>query len=178
MLRLLIVIFFLSEISEVLSNSPFFLYSRSMIFLNLFLFISCCYLSFWRQILENFHIIFLIIRFYIFNFELIYSVKQPLDIVRQPSGVISITTTTTTTSSITQPLGHSHSLNDENAAPNPVHVELPAVVIFSFLMFYFFISVFLCILCLIRLKNICFRMLVLLYENFFPPFFSLINFIS
>ncbi|VDN50410.1 unnamed protein product [Dracunculus medinensis] len=61
------------------------------------------------------------------NFTPNSSVKQPLDIVRQPSGVISITTTTTTTSSITQPLGHSHSLNDENAAPNPVHVELPAV---------------------------------------------------
>uniref|UniRef100_F1KUZ1 CCR4-NOT transcription complex subunit 3 n=1 Tax=Ascaris suum TaxID=6253 RepID=F1KUZ1_ASCSU len=55
------------------------------------------------------------------------TVKQPVEVVRQPSGVISVTTTTTTTASVAQqaPAQPIPTNNDENVAPTPLHVDMP-----------------------------------------------------
>uniref|UniRef100_A0A9J2PH86 NOT2/NOT3/NOT5 C-terminal domain-containing protein n=1 Tax=Ascaris lumbricoides TaxID=6252 RepID=A0A9J2PH86_ASCLU len=59
------------------------------------------------------------------------TVKQPVEVVRQPSGVISVTTTTTTTASVAQqaPAQPIPTNNDENVAPTPLHVDMPPAII-------------------------------------------------
>lgn len=80
-----------------------------------------------------------------------YSVKQPVEVVRQSSGIISLTTTTTTTSSVgqqqqliavsgavqqqqqqqpqqqQQQQQQAAPVNDENAIPSALHVDMPSV---------------------------------------------------
>lgn len=94
-----------------------------------------------------------------------YSVKQPVEVVRQSPGIISVTTTTTTSSIAQQQQQQQQQLiassgivqqqqqqpqqqqqqptvpvNDENAIPSPLHVDMPSVCFPFYFAFFLFVQ--------------------------------------